>query len=602
MPYIGNVTTSSNVNGSQINNGTITGDKLSLPFDYDSATLYLDNTNNRVGILTASPSSTLTVGTGGVVSIPLASAATPSLIFGTDTNTGIYSPGADQLAISTNGSGRVFVDANGNVGVGAAPTNYAGYNNFVQNGSAGTTFEQRISGTLVGNLVVDSAVALKAVTAIPIALSTNNTERLRITSAGLVGIGTTGPLATLDITGSGEPLRFQSTTASTNYITHKHNSSGDIAYLGAGGGAALGSGATTDYAIRANQGALLFATNGNNERARIDSSGRLLVGTSSALTGTGGLVDQFQIGNGAISVGAYSANQFGNRIQFTKSRNATTGSQTVVQSGDTLGYLEWAGSDGTNFDLAARITAEVDGTPGTDDMPGRLVFSTTADGASSPTERMRISSNGFIGIGNTAPSNTLSLGDVGGIGQDTNSLYVGGNFTGTGDNFKKTGNYANQIHFDTSAGHITFKSTSSTGTAGNSISFIDQFRISSTGAQSSVIPGGSTLYPSFDCRAWVNFNGTGTVAIRGSGNVSSITDVAVGQYTVNFATAMPDANYAPTGMAGYKDATNNNEISWISLRRSSSSAFSTTACDITTGFTVSNAGADVNYVCVAFFR
>jgi hypothetical protein len=106
----------------------------------------------------------------------------------------------------------------------------------------------------------------------------------------------------------------------------------------------------------------------------------------------------------------------------------------------------------------------------------------------------------------------------------------------------------------------------------------------------------------YGCRAWVNFNGTGTVAIRASGNVSSITDVAVGQYTVNFTTAMPDANYAPTGMAGFKDATNNNEISWISLRRSSSSAFSTTACDITTGFTTSNTGGDVNYACVAFFR
>jgi len=103
-------------------------------------------------------------------------------------------------------------------------------------------------------------------------------------------------------------------------------------------------------------------------------------------------------------------------------------------------------------------------------------------------------------------------------------------------------------------------------------------------------------------KAWVNFNGTGTVAIRASYNVSSITDVALGQYTVNFTTAMPDANYAPTGMAGYKDATNNNEITWISLRRSSSSAFSTTACDITTGFTVASAGADVTYACVAFFR
>jgi len=49
------------------------------------------------------------------------------------------------------------------------------------------------------------------------------------------------------------------------------------------------------------------------------------------------------------------------------------------------------------------------------------------------------------------------------------------------------------------------------------------------------------------CRAWVNFNGTSTVAIRASGNVSSITDNAVGTYTVNFATAMPDANYAVSG-------------------------------------------------------
>jgi hypothetical protein len=49
--------------------------------------------------------------------------------------------------------------------------------------------------------------------------------------------------------------------------------------------------------------------------------------------------------------------------------------------------------------------------------------------------------------------------------------------------------------------------------------------------------------PIYACRAWVNFNGTGTVAIRGSGNVSSITDNGTGDYTVNFTTAMPDANY-----------------------------------------------------------
>lgn len=53
--------------------------------------------------------------------------------------------------------------------------------------------------------------------------------------------------------------------------------------------------------------------------------------------------------------------------------------------------------------------------------------------------------------------------------------------------------------------------------------------------------------PSYSARAWVNFNGTGTVAIRASGNVSSITDHATGRYTVTFTTAMPDTNYSVAG-------------------------------------------------------
>jgi len=61
-------------------------------------------------------------------------------------------------------------------------------------------------------------------------------------------------------------------------------------------------------------------------------------------------------------------------------------------------------------------------------------------------------------------------------------------------------------------------------------------------------PPGSA--PSYLCRAWVNFNGTGTVAIRASGNVSSITDNGTGDYTANFTTAMSDANYAESISAG----------------------------------------------------
>jgi hypothetical protein len=57
--------------------------------------------------------------------------------------------------------------------------------------------------------------------------------------------------------------------------------------------------------------------------------------------------------------------------------------------------------------------------------------------------------------------------------------------------------------------------------------------------------GYGSVATAYGCRAWVNFNGTGTVAIRASGNVSSITDNGTGDYTVNFTTAMPDANYSP---------------------------------------------------------
>jgi hypothetical protein len=73
-------------------------------------------------------------------------------------------------------------------------------------------------------------------------------------------------------------------------------------------------------------------------------------------------------------------------------------------------------------------------------------------------------------------------------------------------------------------------------------------RVDSLGQQSSVVPGGTVLYNEFKCRAWVNFNGTGTVAIRASGNVSSVTDNGVGDYTINFSTNMPDTNYCAVSM------------------------------------------------------
>jgi len=140
-----------------------------------------------------------------------------------------------------------------------------------------------------------------------------------------------------------------------------------------------------------------------------DGSGRLLINTSSTIPSPG-------IFNPALQVVHVSANadtcgislskfQAGNPSAspfiFQKSRHDTIGSHTIVANGDVLGVVQFTGSDGSTFVPAAAIEGEVDGTPGGTDMPGRLVFSTTADGASTPTDRMRINSSGTIGTSAT---------------------------------------------------------------------------------------------------------------------------------------------------------------------------------------------------------
>ena len=79
-------------------------------------------------------------------------------------------------------------------------------------------------------------------------------------------------------------------------------------------------------------------------------------------------------------------------------------------------------------------------------------------------------------------------------------------------------------------------------------------------AQIATVSGTAPLYM---CRAWVNFNGTGTVAIRASGNVSSITDQGVGRYKVNLTTAMPDTNYVTVGSVLNSTTPGVNGIAWV---------------------------------------
>jgi len=147
-----------------------------------------------------------------------------------------------------------------------------------------------------------------------------------------------------------------------------------------------------------------IATNGT-QRAVVDSSGRLLVGTSSARTAffnTAATAPLLQVEGASSGTGQFSSVVYGESgnggpyLVIGKHRGTTTGGVTLVNDGDQLGAVSFQGADGTEFVEGARIQAFVDGAPGANDLPSRLVFSTTADGASSPTERMRISQNGIV--------------------------------------------------------------------------------------------------------------------------------------------------------------------------------------------------------------
>ena len=457
--------------------------------------------------------SNFSVDSTGRVSVPLGTAALPSIYPGTDTNTGIYSPGADQLAVATNGTGRLFVDTNGNVTLpsggnlginGASPqspldviSNASGYGISLRGRSGDSLAQFRFTSN-------DHAATYAAVETAPtyLAAQVNGSERLRITSAGLVGIGTSIPQALLHISSvTTATERISGTAGNSDHtecanIDFQNNTSGSVvgrirsltgvggiqsgkgqlAFFTHNGGSLLeqirinedglvGIGTTSptsslhvkstgngssfasslelsDNSVNVNTLVIQQATgitrflaswNGTgvdtnltfwtttsggaqSERVRIDSSGKLLVGTSNQNSYFSSKVQVAGADSGAtLLIDAYSANINPAALYLGKSRNATVGSYTILDPNDIIGKIDFYGSDNSGPVQAAAIACLVDGTPGANDMPGRLVFSTTPDSGSSPTSSppaMTIKSSQEVLIGTstiTANGGVLQL-------------------------------------------------------------------------------------------------------------------------------------------------------------------------------------------------
>jgi hypothetical protein len=527
------------------------------------------------GIFTSLSGTTHTI-TSGVFA--LGTAALPSISFVSDPNTGIYSPGADQVAVATNGTGKLFIDSIGNIGVGAASPSawsYAGnitipgagryiastaddirfasnvyssdVDRYVANGFAtryrmadGThqwttavtgvagnaiTYNESMritAGGLVGigssspsakldvealNFAGGPVIGVRYNTSnvrlgfnvansngfTYIGSNTNNklssdsatydltgqaasqlrldggqlifnnapsgtagnditfTNRLTITSAGLVGIGTTSVSSKLHV------LNPSGGSGTTEVSTIERDNSGYFLklYRNAGSGNTGGligaDSAGTYYTGGHNTQNMLYIDAGNSfmsfytnnaERARIDSSGRLLVGTSTARSNVYqsalNITPQNQIesnkGDYSGGLGLINCSATGQPavLTFGQSYTNTLGGNALIANNEFFGLINFTGNDGSDFRTGAQISALVDGTPGANDMPGRLVFSTTADGASSPTEAMRINNAGELLVGKTTN-----------LASDNGTIIGGQYFSVASQGFQGTGFHRN---------------------------------------------------------------------------------------------------------------------------------------------------------------
>jgi len=228
-------------------------------------------------------------------------------------------------------------------------------------------------------------------------------------------------------------------------------------------------------------------TEGGVESMRIDSNGYLGIGTNSPASFLGRTV--------SIASGDYGAS-------FVAVSNSSA--------------LNWARIDLKNVNNAntTYLLRDQSGNSGLINEGAQPLYFGTSN-----TERMRIAAGGAVTIRNSISSNNaLELGNT----NTTAGASFGVKFAG-GTN---SSDYC--ISGDNAAGTVNLFNFRGNGDL--------QFN-----------SGYGSAATAYGCRAWVNFNGTGTVAIRASGNVSSITDGGIGSYTVNFATALPDGNYSVAG-------------------------------------------------------
>lgn len=235
------------------------------------------------------------------------------------------------------------------------------------------------------------------------------------------------------------------------------------------------------------------------ERLAISSSGLVGINNLSANANLEVSDTSRATGFTGIISSKFSADANGAEINFRKSRGAAVGTNTLISNNDRVGAIIWNGATGSGYSPAASLAVEIDGAPGaTNDMPGRIIIATSADGTATPSERVRIDSSGRVGVG-VVPTSALHIKADGSL-SDKNGLYL------------ESSSVLNQSPSVISHGKRN-DSNSNQSFGGRFVAI----RENTTAALASGIPLGSFIFGG-------NYNSSGSIAYPAS--VSAITDAA----------------------------------------------------------------------------
>ena len=329
--------------------GTLVADGLTV----DTDTLFVDASNNRVGIGTITPATTLEVVGGDPI-----------------------------LTIRDTESNEAFANATLRLA----------------ESSSSNTLDQYWD-------IKKDASLLKIMEGDATPGATSYTERIRLSSSYLDLMGNVALRINTLTEGAPDADDLTISGAGNVGVTIRSTDSGNNALMFSDG--TTGSAEFAGFMQYLHSSDDLMLGTASTERMRIDSSGRLLVGHNASIGGS-----TLQVNTTGSAAGEFNSWNNGadpSYVYLRKSRGGSAGTYTIVQDGDGLGAINFAGADGADMANGARILASVDGTPGSNDMPTRLTFLTSADGTENLTERMRITSGGDCLIGATSGTHRLTV-------------------------------------------------------------------------------------------------------------------------------------------------------------------------------------------------